>query len=362
MTNPLLSGRRNLLTSPKITLIQALMLLKKTGRKCIIVVDRKKHLLGTLTDGDLRSLIITKKNLNQTINKLYNPKPKYVVENKFNINDLRKEIIKNRYELVPVINKSKKVIDVITWDQAFRKKFKVHPKIKNCEVVIMAGGQGARLQPFTSILPKPLIPVQGKSIIEHIISRFNEIGVKNFKISLGYKNNTVKAFFKALKLNSKINFIIEKKPLGTIGSLSLLKNSKKKLNQSIFVSNCDIIIKSNLEEIFHFHNNKQHDITIVTAAKNITIPYGVCQTSLSGKFKNIEEKPSYSALINTGLYVFKSSILNLIPKNTKFDINDLINKAKKKKKKIGLFPISDDSWIDIGQWNEYKLAAKKLEE
>ena len=125
--------------------------------------------------------------------------------------------------------------------------------------------------------------------------------------------------------------------MGTIGSLSLLKKNKKNFNRSIFVSNCDILIKSSLEEIFHFHNDKHHDVTIVTAAKNITIPYGVCQTSLSGKFKNIEEKPSYSALINTGLYVFKSSVLNLIPKNTKFDINDLIEKAKKEKKLV-FFP------------------------
>jgi len=361
MTN-LLSGKRNLLTSPKISLLQALVLLKKTGKKCIIVVDNKKRLLGTITDGDLRSLIITKKNLNQSINKLYNPRPRYVFENRFNINDLRKEIIRNRYELVPILDKSKKVVDVITWDQAFKKKFKNSTKIKNCEVVIMAGGQGERLQPFTSILPKPLIPVQGKSIIEHIILKFTDLGIKNFKISLGYKNNTIRAFFKALKLKCKINFIIEKKPLGTIGSLSLIKKDKKMGNKSIFVSNCDILVNSSLEEVFHFHNDKKNDITIVTAAKNILIPYGVCQTSLNGKFKNIEEKPSYSALINTGLYIFKSSILSLIPKNRKFDINDLIEIAKKRKKKIGLFPISDESWIDIGQWNEYRLAAKKLEE
>ena len=358
----LLSGKRNLLASPKISLLQALMLLKKTGKKCIIITDNKKRLLGTLTDGDLRSLIIKEKNLNQSINKLYNPKPRYVYENRFNIDDLRKEIIKNRYELVPIINKSRKVVDVITWDQAFRKKFKTNDKIKNCDVVIIAGGQGERLQPFTSILPKPLIPVQGKSIIEHIISKFTNLGIKNFKISLGYKNRTIRAFFKALKLNCKINFIIEKKPLGTIGALSLIKKNKKKLHKSIFVSNCDILVNSSLEEIFHYHNDKRNDITLVTAAKNILIPYGVCQTLPNGKFKNIEEKPSYSALINTGLYLFKSSILNLIPKNRKFDINDLIEMAKKKNKKIGLFPITDESWIDIGQWNEYRMAAKKLEE
>ena len=357
-----LTGERSLLTSANISLLQALMLLKKTGKKCIIVVDKKKRLLGTLTDGDLRSIIIKEKNLNQSINKLYNPKPRYVYQNKYNINDLRKEIIRNRYELIPVIDKSKKVVDIITWDQALKKKFKPSDKIKNCDVIIMAGGQGERLQPFTSILPKPLIPVQGKAIIEHIISKFTDLGIKNFKISLGYKNKTVRAFFKAIKLNCKINFIIEKKPLGTIGALSLIKRDKKKLNKSIFVSNCDVLVNSSLEEIFHFHNDKKNDITLVTAAKNILIPYGVCQTLPDGKFISIEEKPTYSALINTGLYLFKSSILNLIPKNKRLDINDLIEIAKNKNKKIGLFPISDESWIDIGQWTEYRLAAQKLEE
>ena len=168
----LLSGKRNLLTTSKISLLEALMLLKKTGKKCIIVVDKKKRLLGTLTDGDLRSLIITKKNLNQTINKLYNPKPRFVYENRFSINNLRKEIIKNRYELVPVLNKSKKVVDVITWDQAFKKKYKNNTKIKNCEVVIMAGGQGNRLKPFSNYFPKPLLPVEDQTAAEYIIKNF----------------------------------------------------------------------------------------------------------------------------------------------------------------------------------------------
>lgn len=358
--NDLLTGEKKLTSPPSISLMDALILLKKTGKKCIIIINKKKKLLGTLTDGDLRSLIISKKNLNQSIKKYYNNNPRYVEENKFNIEELRKEIIKDRLEVIPIVDSEKKVVDVLTWDRAFQNKFTKKQKL-NCEVVIMAGGEGVRLQPFTSILPKPLIPVQGKSIIEHIIEQFSNIGVDRFNVSLGYKNQTIKAFFKALKLKFKINFYSETKPLGTIGSLSLL-NKKKFLNKTIFVSNCDILIKSNLLEILNFHETKKNDITIVAAAKNILIPYGVCQTYKDGTFKTILEKPSYSGLMNTGLYLINSSILNFFSRNKKIDINDLVLLAKKKKKKIGLFPIPDELWVDIGQWNEYKIAAKKLEE
>lgn len=359
--NNFLSGNKNLLASPKTSLLGALLLLKKNGKKCIIIVDKKRRLLGTLTDGDVRSLIISKEDLNQSISNLYNPKPRFVEEKKFDLNEIRKEILKFKYELIPIVNKSKKVVDVITWDQAFKKKNTTKTKIKNCEVVIMAGGEGLRLEPFTSILPKPLIPIKGKSIIERIILNFSDFGINNFHISLGYKNKTIKAFFRALKLKQNIKFIIENKPLGTIGSLSLLKK-KSIRNKSIFVSNCDILIKTDLDKILSHHLKKKNDITLVAASKNFTIPYGVCKTFKNGSFKNINEKPTYNTLINTGLYILEPGVLKFIPKNKKIDLNDFISTLQKKRKKIGLFPIQDESWIDIGQWNEYRLAAKKLGE
>ena len=350
----------SLLVSPNISLFEALIILKNTGKKCLIIVSKKKKLLGTLTDGDIRTLILLKKNLNQSISKLYNSKPKFYFEKNFNLEIVKKDIIKNRYELVPVINKFRKVVDVLTWDKVFaRNKEIINKKVNNCELIIMAGGEGTRMQPFTSIFPKPLIPVNGKTILEHIITKFSKIGVKKFTISLGYKNKTIMAFFKSLKLEFKIKFLIETKPLGTIGSLSLFK--KKNNNNDIFVSNCDVLVNSDLAEIYDFHKKHDHDLTIVTAAKNFKVPYGVCETSAKGIFKNIIEKPSYSALVNTGVYILKQNILSLIPKSNKFDITDLINLAKKKKKKIGLFPITEESWVDVGQWNEYKLAAKKFE-
>ncbi len=346
--------------SPNFTLMKALEALKNCGTKCLVVINKKRKLLGTLTDGDIRKLLISKKSLSQKIKKYYNKKPRYVFENQFNFNDLRKEILKNKYELIPVVDKNMKVINIITWDQVFSKKFLGNQKISKSRVIIMAGGEGIRMKPFTTILPKPLIPVQGKSILEHILENFSQAGLKNFNICLGYKNNTIKAFFKAMRLKHNIKFTIEKKPLGTIGPISQLKIKSKE--DPIFISNCDIIIRSDLDQILSSHKNKKNDLTIVTAIKNFKIPYGVCHTNNQGIFKKIEEKPNYNALVNTGLYVINPKVVKLIPKNKKFDITDLINTAKEKKYKIGIFPIPDESWVDIGQWNEYRSAAKKLEE
>ena len=221
----------------------------------------------------------------------------------------------------------------------------------------MAGGLGQRLKPFTSILPKPLIPINNKSVLEHILDNFYNSGIKDVYISLNYKSKTMKSYCQEIKSKFNIKFLVEKKPLGTIGSLKLLKNNNDK---PIFVTNSDIIIKSNISDMYNFHQNKNNDLTMVVAAKQFIIPYGVCKTTSDGTLNKIDEKPRQEALINTGLYLINPKIVNLIPKNKEFDITHLISTMKKKKKKIGVFPIADDAWVDVGQWSEYREAAEKL--
>ena len=215
----------------------------------------------------------------------------------------------------------------------------------------MAGGKGQRLLPFTDILPKPLIPIQGKPIIDHIIELFEDTGIKNFFLTLNYKSKILKSYFRSQKnKNYKLNFVVEKKPLGTVGSLNLLKN---KLETDFFSINCDIVVKHDLKQIYDFHKLNNNDLTIVTSPKTIKILYGVCESNAKGKLKSLTEKPVYNFFVNTGLYVFKKNVINLIPKNKEFGINDLIEKMKKEKKNIGVYPISPNSWFDVGQWSEY---------
>ena len=347
----------NLLTNPKITLKEAMQLLKDTGKKCIVIVNKKNQLLGTLTDGDLRNHILSGKKLDQTIERVYNSRPAFFFKENLNLKNAKKEIIRNRFELVPILNKDKVVVDIITWDQSLSSDTKALKQKLKASVIIMAGGKGSRLQPFTYILPKPLIPIKGKAIIEHIIDRFYLYGIKDFHISLNYKSSLIEAYFKELKPKYKVSFVKESTPLGTAG---VLKKFIKKFKEPVFVSNSDIMIDADLIDMYNFHKKNKNEITVVASTQKYEIPYGICKLNKQGNLKTIEEKPKFNFLANTGLYIINPKILKLIPKNKKFDMTDLIKKANLIKKKIGVFPVGEDSWMDIGQWNEYKFAVEKL--
>lgn len=221
----------------------------------------------------------------------------------------------------------------------------------------MAGGKGTRLQPFTSILPKPLIPVQNKTMIEHIIEQFTEFGSNNFFLTINYKGKILKAFFDELDPKYKINYIEEKKPLGTAGSLYFLKN---KIKTPFFVTNCDVIIKTNYSKLLKFHKEGKFDISLVASTKEYEIPYGTCELDKKGNLLQINEKPKYDFLVNSGLYLLNPEILKIVPKNKFYHITQLIEDSKKIGKKIGVYPINDDLWTDVGQWAEYRRAINSL--
>ena len=162
------------------------------------------------------------------------------------------------------------------WESLFNSKNKEIKKELNIPVVIMAGGKGTRLEPFTKVLPKPLVPIQDRPIIEHIIDRFTSIGCKSFNITLNYKERIIKAYFEELEKDYKVNFFKEDHPLGTGGSLHLLKDI---FDKSFFVTNCDVIIKADYSSLYDFHLKNDFDVTIVASAKQYIIPYGSCELS-----------------------------------------------------------------------------------
>ena len=222
----------------------------------------------------------------------------------------------------------------------------------------MGGGKGTRLDPFTRILPKPLIPMGNDPIIKIIMDEFGKYGMSDFYITLNNKGKMIKAYFHDHNLPYKINFIEEQKPLGTAGALKLIK---PKLKETFFVSNCDIIIKSDYNDIIKFHKERKNSLTLVGSMQHYTIPYGVCEIENGGDLISIREKPQYDFLTNTGMYVLELDVLNLIPGDTYFDMTDLIKAIQGKGQKVGVFPVSKESWIDVGQWAEYKNAIQKIE-
>ena len=339
---------------PKSTLKQALQQMSQAGKKCLIVVQNDKF-LGTLSDGDIRKALLANTDMGSNIEKAFNKKAYYVYKNNFDKDQIKKVFLKEKYDLIPILNEDNSVSQIIGWDEVFAKKQK--NKELDIPVVIMAGGKGTRLKPFTNVLPKTLIPINGRTVIELITESFTNSGVKEFFISINFKGKILKAFFEELEPSFSVNFLEEKKPLGTGGALHKLSN---KIKSTFFVTNCDVIFDIDHSDLLKFHREHKCDLTLVASAKEIEIPYGACEINEDGYLKKISEKPKLDYLVNTGLYVLEPSSLDYIPKNRFFHITDLIEEMGKDKKKIGVFPIDDNAWVDIGQWEEYRNAVKGL--
>jgi dTDP-glucose pyrophosphorylase len=342
----------NLLISKNATIKEAFKKISKGGHKCLIVTTSDGFLEGTISDGDLRKSILSKKNLDLKIHQTYNNKP-YSVNENYKIEQVKKTFISKNYDLIPVVNKNNKVIDVLTWAKIFKNEKKIS-KLKNI-VMIMAGGKGTRLDPFTRVLPKPLIPVKDKTIIEHILCEFINNGLNKFIISINYKGKILKSFLEELKISRKINFIEETKPLGTIGSLKLMK---EKTSDPILVANCDSLIKINYSDLITFHKKNKFDITILISSKEYRIPYGTCV--LNGNLLElIREKPKFNFFTNVGMYLVSPDLVKLIP-HKKTDAIQFIQLCKNMNKRIGVYPIDDEMWIDIGQWAEFQKNINKF--
>ena len=328
-------------------------LLSKTAEKCLVVIDKNEKYLGTITDGDIRRNILKNKSIKSKIVDCYNKNSVYFYENNFSKGIALKKMISKKIDFIPILNKQKKLVSFITLHDL--NKISNKKNVKNYQVVIMAGGKGTRLKPFTNILPKPLIPIKDRPIIELIMDKFKSHGINNFYITTNYKAGIIKSYFANLKKKYKVFFHNEKKPLGTAGSLKLTKITSKK---PIFVTNCDIIINSDYNLIMNYHIENKNDFTIIAATKKYTIPYGTCEIGKDGIFKKVIEKPSLNYLINTGFYITNPNNLELIPNNKKYDMTNFIKDLISKKRKIGIYPILEEDWVDIGQWPEYQKAIK----
>lgn len=347
---------KDCITNKNITIKTALSQLSKSGKKCLVILDRYNRLLGTLSDGDVRRAILKGNKISDNIKNIYKKKPLFLKKNGFNIKQAREIFIKKNLDLIPIIDEKKKLFDILFLKDFLKEKQKFKYN-NNIEVVIMAGGKGSRLEPFTKILPKPLIPINDKPIINHIIESFEDQGINKFITIINYKAKILKAFFKEYEKKLNLKIFEERIPLGTAGGLSILK---KKITKSFIMTNCDIICTIDYKDLSNFHHKKNFDITLVASTKNFVIPYGVCQLTKSGVLKKVDEKPQKNLLVSIGLYVIHPRVLNYIPVKKKFDMTDLIQIAKKRKCKIGLYPIDESSWNDIGQWKEYKETAKIL--
>ncbi len=339
------------------SVIEALERMDTLRRKLLIVL-KGQQFYGVLSIGDIQRAIINKYPLENSISSILR-KEITVCYTSESSEEIKQKMLELRTECMPILNENNDLINVIFWDDLFKSKFKENPKL-NLPVIIMAGGKGTRLRPLTNVFPKPLLPIDKKTIIEDIMDRFIDVGCSQFYLSVNYKAEIIKSYFKTLQNpDYDINYFEEDQPLGTAGSLYLIKD---KIKSTFFVSNCDILIDQDLEDIYNYHKKNNNIITIVSAIKRIKIPYGTIQTKENGILDKMDEKPELLFQINTGMYILEPSVFKFIPENEFFHITHLIDLIKNDSGSVGVFPIAENSWQDIGNWDDYgKILQRNLD-
>ncbi len=335
------------------TILETLKKMDELFVRLLLVIE-SENFVNLVSLGDLQRAIIKNYPLDTPVSEIFREKIKVAAQGD-EPSEIKSVMLRYKTECMPVVDESNKLVDVLFWDDLFEDKKRNEEKL-DLPVIIMAGGKGSRMQPLTNIIPKPLIPLDEKTIAEHIIANFQEIGCNRFYFSVNYKAAMIEDYFNKLDKTYDVEFFHEDKPLGTAGSLHLLNGQ---INKTFFISNCDIIIKDDYREIYKYHKEYKNELTIVGSFRHYPIPYGTLETGEDGRLLSLQEKPQLSYLINSGMYILEPHLIDEIPQNEFFHITDLIEKINARNGRVGVFPVSEKSWIDIGEWDKYLERIKR---
>ena len=338
--------------TPDITVKDAIEVMAKGNIKAVVIIDEKRKVLGLFSNGDMRSFFLRGGELSANICSAMNKSP-FLYKS---IREIEEERRKYERVIYPIVDEDRHLIDVIDYNRPADERV-ISDTLEKVPLVIMAGGKGTRLYPYTKILPKPLIPIGNVTITERIIESFKKYGCKKVIMVLNYKANMIKAYMNDLDKDYSIDFVTENEFLGTGGGLKLVKGY---VNSTFFVSNCDTLINADLDCVFRTHKKNNNKITFVCSMKDVVIPYGVVETDEGGKVKAMKEKPEFSFLVNTGLYMIEPEVLDDIGEGEFIHLPDLAKRYLEKGEKVGVFPISEKAWMDMGQFAEMENMKKEL--
>lgn len=330
---------------------KALVKLNGLGIDAILfVVNKDFKLIGSLTDGDVRRGLIKGHTINDKVQLFTQENPRYIKKELMDINQII-QFRKNKFKLIPIVDNDFKVINILN--------FRLVKSFIPVDVVIMAGGRGERLKPLTDEVPKPLLKVGDKTIIEHNIDRLISYGIFKYHITLGYLPDLIKNHLGDGKNKGiSINYITEDKPMGTIGSVSKINNIE---NDYVLLTNSDILTNINYEDFYLDCISKNADMSVVSIPYNVDIPYAVLSSKDDDdKICSFVEKPTYTYYSNGGIYLIKKSILNKIPKNKFYNSTDLMNLLIKENHNIISYKTSD-YWLDIGKHQDFKKANNDID-
>jgi len=350
-----ISKIENQIISDDLTIIGALKKMDEVKTKRLFVFDGGKFDC-ILTIGDIQRSIIQNVEMNHPISEILDRKKIYAREND-SLDDIKAVMFREGFDCMPILNGEGELINVLFWADVFQVSVEEARDKIDLPVVIMAGGKGTRLKPITNVIPKPLVPIGDKTILEVIMDQFETIGCHKFYMSVNYKADMMKYYLSQLDHKYDIEYFMEEKPLGTIGSVSLLKG---KINTPFFVSNCDSINEQDYRDVYDYHVSNHNDMTIVTMVKSFKIPYGVIETGEDGLMTALYEKPEHTYMVNSGVYILNPELIDEIPEGEFFHITHLMEKVKARGGRVGCFPVSEESWHDMGEWSEYLKMIKVL--
>jgi dTDP-glucose pyrophosphorylase len=313
----------------------------------LFVVDSEKRLVGSLSDGDVRRGLINNLTMESPVDDFVYRKPRYLKQGSYSFENV-KEIRSAGVQIVPLIDQNNSVINVVN--------FRFLRSYLPIDAMIMAGGRGERLRPLTDTVPKPLLQVGDKPIIDHHIDRLISYGIDTIHFSLGYKGDMLKSHLEKKKPeNVAMHYVFEDTPLGTIGAASKINNFH---NDTILLTNSDLLTNLNYEQFYEEFVSKGADLMIATTSYEVKVPYAVMETN-DTKVVSFKEKPTYTFQSNSGIYLMKRSLLELIPQNKFYNATDLISEAIEQKKSVMYFPIIG-YWLDIGKPNDYEKAQRDI--
>ena len=343
--------RPEIIIQTKATIIEALHQMDRVKLKMLLAFSDDKF-VSILTIGDVqRAIIANPYVITLSIESILNPQTKTYCNISQSLDDIKKQMLRIRCQLMPVLDDDGNLVKVYEWNELFDTEHNLNNRKKiDLPVVIMAGGKGTRLMPITNVIPKPLVPVGDKTILEVIMDQFEGIGCKKFYMSVNYKADMMQFYLSQLDHKYDIEFFMEDKPLGTIGSVSFLKG---KISTPFFVSNCDSINDQDYRDVYDYHLHNNNDLTIVTMIKSFRIPYGVIETGEDGIMTDLREKPELNYQVNTGVYLLNPECIDEIPEREFFHITHLMEKIKARGGRVGCFPVSEGAWHDMGEWPEY---------
>lgn len=321
-------------------------------KRCkVVYVTHEGKLTASISDGDVRRYVLNEGNMGLLVKHIANYKPRFLFQ--YDKDKLESMFEDSEIYSVPIVNYNGEVVEIV-----FRNGRRIQKKYNlNCPVVMMAGGKGTRLFPYTKVLPKALIPIGEIPISERIINNFVNYGCKQFFLILNHKRKMIQAYFDALEKPYIIEYIEEGIYLGTGGGLWLLKD---KINRDFFLVNCDIIIDADYSEIYNYHKKNNNYITIIAAKYRHVVPYGVIDIDEDGCYDKLTEKPENNYVINAGMYIVNSNLVQTMPQNEEISFPEVIEKCKAEGKKIGVYIIEESAYMDMGQLEEMEQMKNKL--